>query len=244
MDCHTNYLRAAVLALAVAGGTGFYASAAPLGLLNKKQEPKFTPKASTVAAFAKCLECDAENPGLNSSDKQKLLDIARGNYQKAIEMDPTHLPAYTGLGRVYTNMNHYDKALATYQRALQKFPKNASLWFEVGLSHCRLKEWELAIRGFQKALESQPESRAVIQALGFCQARAGRLQESVQTLSKVMSPAEASYNVARMLHHMKHDDLSRRYLSQALQLNPELAGAQSLQAALTQPNRPEIHFEP
>jgi tetratricopeptide (TPR) repeat protein len=238
MDCRTKYL---VVALALLGATGLRATAAPLNL-PKKQEAKFAPKAPTFVAFAACEELEAENPALNSSQKQNLLDIARSNYQKAIEADPNHLPAYTGLARVYTNMNHQDKAVETYHRALQKFPKACSVWFDLGLCHCRGKGWDLAIRSFQKARELEPESRSVIQALGFCQARAGRLQESVQTLSKVMSPAEAHYTVARMLHHMKNDDICRRYLGRALQLNPQLAGARSLQATLDQP-LVQIRFE-
>jgi tetratricopeptide (TPR) repeat protein len=243
MDCRTRFLRSAVMALGLFAAWGLQAQAAPLAnLLSKKQEPKATPKAPTLVAFALCQEIDAEASALNSSQKQNLLDGARANYQKAVEVDPTHLPAYTGLARVYTNMNHNDKALETYHRALQKFPKTGSLWFDLALCHCRSKQWDLAIRCLQKSLELQPENRTVIQAQGFCEARAGHLQQSLQTLGKVMSPAEAYYTVARMLHHMKRDDDCRRYLGQALQLNPQLSAARNLQETLDRPLA-QIHFE-
>jgi len=222
------------------------ATASPLpSLLPKKDPPKYTPKVTTLVAWAVCQERQADNPELNSSQRQNILDVARSYYQKAIAVDANHVPAYTGLARVYMNMDHYDKAQETYHKILQKFPKNASLWLEVGVCHCRAKQWELAVRSFQKAGELDPESRTAIETLGFCQARAGHLQESLQTLSKVMSPAEANFTVARMLHHMNRDDLCRGYLRQALQLNPDLAGARSLQEALDQAKRPlaQIQFE-
>jgi tetratricopeptide (TPR) repeat protein len=243
MDCRTKCLRSAVMALGLFAVAGLQAQAAPLSnLLAKKQEPKFTPKAPTFVAFALCQEIDAESSSLNPSQKQNLLDIARSYYQKAIEVDPNLKDGYTGLARVYTNMNHNDKALETYHRALQRFPKTGSLWFDLGLCHCRSKQWDLAIRSLQKAHELEPENRTVIQAQGFCEARAGHLQQSVQTLGKVMSPAEAHYTVARMLHHMKRDDDCRRYLGQALQLNPQLPGARSMQETLDRPLA-QIHFE-
>src|SRR5207245_1756710 len=163
--------RTAAIALALIAATGCQASAAPLGGLLAKKDPKVAPKAATFVAFAVCQELEADNPALTSSQRQNLLDIARMNYQNAIEADANHLPAYTGLARVYTNMNHHDKAMETYHRGLQKFPKNASLWFDVGLCYCRTRAWEPGIGSFQKALEVEPENRTTIQALGFCEAR-------------------------------------------------------------------------
>jgi tetratricopeptide (TPR) repeat protein len=239
-----KYLRTAMVGLVVVGVAGLEtATAAPLTSLFSKKSDLRTPKAATFVAFAAAQELEADNTELTASQRQNVLDCARANYQKALEADPNHLPAYIGLARVYTNMSHHDKALETYYRALQKSPKNTLLWFDVGLCYCRTQHWEQALRSFQNAVALDPENRSAIQGLGFCAARAGRLQDSLQTLSKVMPSAEAHYHVARMMHHMKRDDLCRQYLAEALKLNPELAGARSLQAELDQPVRPVAHIE-
>jgi tetratricopeptide (TPR) repeat protein len=246
MDCLTRYLLAVVAALGVLAGTAAPATASLFSnLFPKKEERKYTPKVTTYVAWADCQERQAETPGLSSSQKQNFLDIARQHYQKAMQVDPNHVPAYGGLARVYMNMNHLDKAQETYHRALQRFPKNMSLWYELGLCCCRAKQWDAAIRSLEKARELEPENRAANQTLGFCLARAGHVQEGLETLSRVMTPAEAHYNIARMLHHMQHDDLCRRFLGQALQLNPDLSGARSLQASLDEGSRPvlQIQFE-
>src|ERR1700680_4842229 len=104
MDCRTKCLSAA-LALSVLAGC---ATASPLAnVFPKKEERKYTPKVTTYVAWANCQERQAQAPAPHSSQKQNLLDLARQHYQKAIEVDPSHTPAYTALARVYMNMNHF-----------------------------------------------------------------------------------------------------------------------------------------
>ena len=201
------------------------------------------------------LEHDAEEKGMDSSRQMQLYDEARQAYQQALKIDPKCLPAYLGLARVYMKLNNYDKALETYNQAGEKFPKEFSLWFDMGICHCRVKHWDLAVLSFKKALEMDPENRAVTQTLGFCLARAGRTQESLEMLQKVMSPAQAHYQIGRMLHHVQRDDLCREELRLALQIEPEHTGARSLLASLDAPppnvptnvnqapRQPQVHLQ-
>jgi len=235
MAGHVRYLLAGALACGFWVLSTSEACSSPPPDLFRKGEAKRLPKAATYVAWAVCQERQAESTGLNSSQKQNLLDCARETYQKAIEVDPGHLPAYVGLARVYTNMNRSPMAVQTYQRALQKAPRDASLWLYLGMCHCKSKQWEPAIRSFEKARELDPENRAINQTLGLCQARAGLVQDALQSLGRVMTPAEAHYTVARMMQHIQRDDLCRQLLAYALQLNPELAAARDLQMKLDRP---------
>jgi tetratricopeptide (TPR) repeat protein len=196
---------------------------------------KRTPKATTFVAWGEMREHDAEEKGLDTSRQMELCDEARQVYQQALKIDPKCLPAYTGLARVYMKLNHYDRALEMYNQAAEKYPKDFSLWFDMGICHCRVKHWDLAVFSFKRALEMDPENRAATQTLGFCLARAGRLQESLETLQKLMSPAQAHYQISRMLHHVQRDDLCREELRLALQLEPDLAPARNLLASLDGP---------
>jgi tetratricopeptide (TPR) repeat protein len=202
-----------------------------------KESPKAkrTPKASTYVAWGQMREQEAEDKDTNPSQKMDLYDDARQVYQTALKIDPKHLPAYSALARVYMKMNHYDKALETYKQAAEKFPKEFSLWLDLGMCYCRMKQWDPAVASFKKALEMDPENRQVLQTLGFCQARAGHTQESLETLQKVMTPAQAHFQIARMLHHVQRDDLCRVELNQALQMDPELAPARTMLASLNGP---------
>jgi tetratricopeptide (TPR) repeat protein len=231
--------RATLLAMGLAlGCTGCITTGSQSGKEPSNKESalaKRMPKPATWVAWAACrerqAECEASNPRL----RQEYYDQARQAYQQAIKADPTHLPAYSGLARTYMLQGQVSQALETYHQALEKKPDDPGLWLELAMCHSRAKQWELAIGSLQKALEFDKENRRILQTLGFCQARAGLASESVATLSRVMSAAEANYNVARMMQHLKREDLCRQYLDQALQLDPNLSQARSLLEALDRP---------
>src|SRR5438552_2336655 len=71
-----------------------------------------------------------------------------------------------------------------------------------------------------------------------CVARAGRLDEALALFRQTVGEAQAQYNLARMLHHMNRDDLSRQYLESALRADPQLTEARDLLVQLgSQPGR-------
>jgi tetratricopeptide (TPR) repeat protein len=186
----------------------------------------------TCVAWGVCRERQAELIDLDNSARQNLYDEARKAYQEALRVDSNYLPAQVALARIYMKMNRYDRALATYKKALQKYPKDPSLLLDYAICQCRQKDWDSAIAALRKALESDPENRKITQTLGFCLARAGQIQESLAILNRVMTPDESYCTLARMMHHVHQDELSRQYLQQALQINPNLAQARWLQDEL------------
>ena len=103
------------------------------------------------------------------------------------------------------------------------------------MCYCRVKQWDQAVASFKKSLEMDPENRQVLQTLGFSLARAGHTQDSLEILQKIMTPAQAHYQIGRMLHHVQRDDLCRLELSQALQVDPQFAPARCLLASLDGP---------
>ena len=208
------------------------AAASAAALEAKAPQGKRPPQPATCVAFAACRERQAEKEGIGPALKQTLYDQAGEAYRQAIKIDPEHMPAYFGLARIYMAQNQQAKALEVYHQALQKKPLEASLWHEIGMCHCRAKQWELAIRSLEKALELDKDNRRLTQSLGFCQARAGLAKDSLDTLAKVMTPAEANYHVARMMRHMHCDDLCRQHLQEALRLDANLAAARTMLEAL------------
>lgn len=68
--------------------------------------------------------------------------------------------------------------------------------------------------------------------LGMCLARAGQTDEALLVLMRVEGEAQAHYTVARMMHHMKQDEASKKYARQALVADPKLEGARQLLAEL------------
>ncbi len=197
--------------------------------------PKRQPKAATCVAYAVFSERSAADPRCAPLDQERLRDQARRAYQQALQIEPNHLPALTGLARLYVTMEAYDRAVATYQLAIQAYPKESSLWQELGMCQARHKDWDAALQNLQQAVALDPENRLYSHALGYCLARAGRYDESYVIFAKLDGEANAHYNLARMLHHLNQDDLSKQHLQLALAVKPDMIPAQQLLESLASP---------
>jgi hypothetical protein len=142
------------------------------------------------------------------------------------------MPAYLGLAHLYVNMDDSAHAVATLRKALEAEPQNAAVWFELGMCHSRAKDWGPALEALGRAVTLEPENRQYVNTLGYALARAGMLQDAVTCLARVNGEAAARYQVARMLQHLQQPALSRQYLIEALQKNPDLTQARELLAQL------------
>src|SRR5581483_11317700 len=190
------------------------------------------PKPATCVAFGDFCDRSADDPKRAPADRDRLRDEARMSYQQALQNDPNNLAALQALARVYNEREDSGRAIATYQKALKIHPQQTSLWYELGMTHARRKEWEPALQNLHRAVELDPEQRLYAHSYAFCLTRAGRTNDSLAAFMKVEDEASAHYDVARMLHHMKEDELSKQHLRLALQSKPDLDPAREMLASL------------
>jgi tetratricopeptide (TPR) repeat protein len=204
------------------------------GLVHKADEnlPKRDPKPSTCVGCGDFRMQMATDPRCSPADKERLYEEARKAYQQAIRLDPDYAPGYEGLANLYVVIGDYSHAIDTFQKVLKKHDREARLWYELGMCYARQKQWEPAINHLQTACNLEPESRPYANTLGFCLARAGRFDESLACFRKAVGEGMAHYNLARMLHHMKQEELCQQQLQLALQANPDFEPAQELLAQL------------
>ena len=200
----------------------------------EKDAPKKTWKPATYVAFGNCQEGEAAQKDNQSIEQEQLRDQARRAYQEALRLDPTYLPAYLSLGQLYVTLGDYQRAVTTYRQGLEKYPKESNLWFALGMCQACQKEWTGAVEALRQAIGFDPENRQYINMLGHCLARAGRCEESLACFRRTGSEAQAQYKLARMLHHLQQDEQARVHLQLALQVDPNLEGAQQLLVALNQ----------
>jgi tetratricopeptide (TPR) repeat protein len=186
----------------------------------------------TCVALGDFSAVEAEAPRHTPAERQQLRDSARRAYQHVLDKDPKNYEALHGLARLYVDMGDRERAVAAYQQLLKSHPKEAVLSFELGMAYARWKQWEPALSHLQTALDLDPENRQCAHTLGYCLARAGRANEALEVFKKADGEAQAHYNLARMLHHLKQDDLSREHLNSALEADPKLEPARQLLAEL------------
>lgn len=211
--------------------------------------PKRTPSVSTCLAIGN-LGLQAATSGVPAppGKREQDLDKARRSFQKALELDPNCLAAYSGLAATYQAQSNYDKAKETYQRGLKQFPKDASLWFELGMCEARHQDWGPALECLKVAVSLDPENRTFVNMLGFGLARTGHYEESYFCFKKIHGESQAHYNLARMLHHLKQDEASKQQVQLALNAKPDFPQAKELftelegepaKTARPNPDRPE-----
>lgn len=204
----------------------------PVSSMKNTEGPKRDPKPATSVAFGDLCGSTANEPGRTAQDREQRREQARSAYLQALKDDPNYLPAHAGLARLYEDMADHDRAVSEYQKALQISPKEPELWFQLGMSQARHKEWQPAMQNMQKAQELDPNNRRYADMLGFCLARTGNYDASIACFRKVMSEAQAHYNLARMLHHDGQDAMCRQHLETAVRLQPDFEAARRLFAEL------------
>jgi pentatricopeptide repeat protein len=206
---------------------------APANVKREAELPKIAPKASTCIAGAEFCRLEATSAKTTPAQRDECRERARKGYQQALAQEPNNVAALHGLASLYVDMNDHDRAIATYQKALKLAPKDAALPFELGMAHARWKEFEPAIANLKIALTLDPENKQCANTLGHCLARAGRYEEALEVFKKSVGEAMAHYNLARMLHHLNQDDLSRKHLALALSFEPQMTEARDLLLQLT-----------
>jgi len=244
MDCRRSLLVALGMLATMVGctkdSTTLPVAPAPeqVPLVKKKESdyPRRDPKSSTLVAMGQVNEDAAADPRRSPAEQESLRDSARKSYQHALQTNPNDLSAMVALARLYNTMDDHAHAIGMYDRAVKTYPKDGSIWYEMGMCHARHKEWEPAIVSLHHAVELDPESRLYTHSLGFCLARAGRYDESFAAFARLEGDAVAHYHLARMLHHLREDELSKQHLILALRDKPGLTAAQDLLNLLDNPN--------
>jgi tetratricopeptide (TPR) repeat protein len=170
-----------------------------------------------IAEVQSQLAVDESRP---ADQRQKALSLAKHNYQRAIQLDNRHVAAYLGLGRLCSLVGEHSQALATLDDGLAKVPQDASLWFERGMVLGRQQRFEEAISNLKKASQLDPNNSQFVKSVGLMLARAGRADEGVAYLVRVMPEADARYNVGKIMQHIGQANEARRQFEIALRVNP------------------------
>jgi tetratricopeptide (TPR) repeat protein len=175
-----------------------------------------------IAEVQSQLAVDENRP---AEQRQKALTLAKHNYQRAIQIDNRHAPAYLGLGRLCSLVGEHQQALKILDEGLAKIPNDALLWFERGMVLGRLQRFDEAIASLIRASQIDPNNSQLAKSVGLMMARAGRADEGASWLGRVMSEADARFNVGRIMQHIGQTEEARRQLELALRANPNHEGA-------------------
>jgi tetratricopeptide (TPR) repeat protein len=94
--------------------------------------------------------------GARAREEKEPMTIAVGHWEKALELDPEHVPALTELGRYWLNQKEYDRALSLYQRAVESAPDDPQVLTSYGRALRRSGRRDESAEQYRRALEIDP----------------------------------------------------------------------------------------
>lgn len=159
-------------------------------------------------------------------------EAALDNVKQALAVDPGYAEAYDLRGLIFMRLNDARAAEDSFRRAIALNPRDANPHHNLGWLMCQEKRYEEAQRSFDAAMANPTYGgRAkTLMAQGVCQARAGRIPEAEQSLSRSyeLDPGNpvTGYNLANLLHR-RGENTRAQFIIRRIN-NSELANAQSL----------------
>jgi Tfp pilus assembly protein PilF len=195
-------------------------------------EPKRTNlKPETYVSMGNLADVAANEEGHTPAERDSLRLQARQAYEKALKVDPKFAPAYVAMGESYMIGGDRDQAQAWFKKAIEIAPNDAGLWSELGAAQARCKDWPNAIASINKAAGLDPTNKSIQKRYGLTLARAGRYEDGLNVLAKVMPEAEARYTIARMMQHNQQNEAAQVQLDLAMKADPTFQPAREMLAA-------------
>jgi eukaryotic-like serine/threonine-protein kinase len=108
------------------------------------------------------------------------LELARGNCDRALTLEPNLADGHLALGLVLQQTGDEQSALDEYAKALKIDPSNPRPLVWQGEIYDRLERWADAEHTFQRVLDERPNSWLAYNQLGNALNRQGKYQEAIQ----------------------------------------------------------------
>ena len=131
------------------------------------------------------------------------LDIAKLQYEKALQLNPQYPEAINNLGTVYYGQQNYHKAEAYYRKALRMKPDCASFYSNLGTAYFADHSYKHGIEAYRKAFALDPEVFI------------GDSMERVEEMGPVEEQATLNYALAALYAQAGMVDTAIHYLRTA-----------------------------
>jgi len=93
-------------------------------------------------------------------------DKAIQEYDKALELDPTYVPAYYDRGVAHAQQQHYADAIADFSEVIALDAQHAGAYYNRGLVYARQNAFDQALADYDQALALHPEDPLIYNSRG------------------------------------------------------------------------------
>ena len=155
-----------------------------------------------------------------------LIQAAR-SYHQACQAKPDFVAAWNRLGIIYDKLGRYDQANHAFEQAIKYAPNTAYLYNNLGFSCLLAGKYEQAETHLRKALQLNQNFQRARVNLAIALGKQGQFDQALAEFKQVLPEAQAYYNLA-CVHRLNHNwQQAGDCYKQALELNPNLADAET-----------------
>ena len=136
--------------------------------------------------------------------KKGALREAIADYTQALRINPTYLPPYYNLIKIYRKQNREDELLSIYLKLLEQ-KSDSSIYNDLGILYCEKNLWDKALGEFENALRLEPTNAKSFNNLGIVYLTKGEKDKALQSWRKALQldprMKEARENLSKTLNN-------------------------------------------
>ncbi len=189
---------------------------------------KITPdEASVPLAKDPPLRANTRYAAGQVAESQGNFDAAMSEYDKALDLDPKHLPSLYREGVIYAQFKKYDKSIAIWKHYIEI--SNGAPEGYGNLGYC----YELATMPnraedtYKQGIAKDPKNAYCRTNYGLMLARQHKIQEAVKMWDPVLTDAEIHYNLAGIYAGDGRKQEAKAEYQKALASDPTLIDARA-----------------
>jgi Tfp pilus assembly protein PilF len=142
-------------------------------------------------------------PKDKKDEKAKILEQAKGQFEKAIALKPDYAPANFQLAMVYQAEGKQKEAIKKLEATKRIAPFDIGLAFQLGLTYYQNKDYKKARGEFERAVALNPNYSNVLYFLGLTYNKLNMNKKAIEQFEKVAKLNPGNQQVKKILDNLK-----------------------------------------
>jgi tetratricopeptide (TPR) repeat protein len=161
------------------------------------------------------------------AEAQGNFDAAINQYDKALDIDPKHLPSLYRLGVISAQLKKYDESIEIWKRYITLSNDAPEGYGNLGYCYELATKPKLAEETYKKGIEKDPKNASCRANYGLMLARQNKIQEAIRMWNPVLTDAEIHYNLAGIYALDGRKEEAKAEYQRALASDPTMIDAKA-----------------
>jgi tetratricopeptide (TPR) repeat protein len=161
------------------------------------------------------------------AESQNNAAIATKQYEEALKLDPKHMPSMYHLAMLYTQTKQYPKAIDAWQHYVKATNGKPNAYSNLGFCYELAGETDHAEEAYHKGIAADSRNQACRVNYGLMLARTGKINDAINQLSVVLTPAQVHYNVGSVYEQQGKREQAKAEYKKSIELDPNFLDAQT-----------------